>query len=149
LGNSKQYQDINPEDGWELLLKDFGSPNPPGQSTGGTGRNNPFFILYNKYNGKMKVYVAMMGIHSKQATFVRMGFDKADPGTTKSNTNQASRALFSPAEPIQKTVLEFKPVLEYKQMNQVLAFQSANDYQWMVCELTTSYDPCTCESAPK
>lgn len=147
-GNSKQFQDINPEDGWELLLKDFGSPNPLGQYTGGTGRNNPFFILYNKYNGKMKVYVAMMGIHSKQSTFVRLGFDNADPGTTKTSTNQATRALLSPAESIQKTVLEFKPVLEYKQMNQVLAFQSANDHQWMVCELTTSYDPCTCENAP-
>ncbi len=145
-GNSKDFQDINPEDGWELLFKDFGSPNPQGQNTGGTGRNNPFFILYNKYNGKMKIFVAMMGIHSKQSSFVRIGFDNMDPGTVKTSTNQANRTLFSAAEPIQKTLLEFKPVLEFKQMNQVLAFQSQNDYQWMVCELTTTYDPCTCQN---
>jgi hypothetical protein len=145
-GLGKEYQDINPEDGWELLLKDFGTPNPIGETTGGFGRNNPYFILYNKFTGRMKIYVAMMGIQSKQAAFVRIGFDNNDPGTLKlANTNQVNRALFSAAESVQKTVLEFKPVLEFKQMNQVLAFQSTSDYQWTVCELTTSYDPCTCE----
>ncbi|HEY1045459.1 MAG TPA: hypothetical protein VGF79_03405, partial [Bacteroidia bacterium] len=145
LGNSAKYQDINPEDGWELLLKDFGTPNPAGQNNGGTGRSNPYFILYNKFTGKMKIYMALMGIQNKQAAFIRIGFDNYEPGTTKIYaTNQANRALFSNAEPIQKTVLEFKPVLEFKQMNQVLQFQNQLNYQWTVCELTTSYDPCTC-----
>jgi hypothetical protein len=144
-GNSASDQDINPEDGWELLLKDFGSPNPVGQDNGGSGRNNPYFILYNKYTGKMKIYIAMMGIHSRQSTFVRIGFDNPDPGTTKlASTNEANRALFSNAEPIQKTILEFKPILEFKQMNQVMLYQDQLTYQWSVCELTTSYDPCTC-----
>jgi len=148
-GNSKLHQDINPEDGWELLLKDFGTPNPTGSSTGGTGRNNPFFILYNKFNGKMKVYVALMGVHTKQSTFVRIGFDNDYTNENKKGTtSRANRALFSPSESIQKTILEFKPALEYKQMNQVMAFQSVNNYQWMVCELTTSYDPCTCHNTP-
>src|SRR5690606_7936526 len=149
-GNSKDHQDINPEDGWELLLKDFGTSNQPGQTKGGKGRNNPYFILYNKFTGKMKVYVAMMGIHSKQATFVRIGFDNDYANVNKKGaTSEASRALFSTAESVQKTVIEFKPLLEFKQMNQVLAFQSTLDYQWAVCELTTSYDPCTCENAPE
>lgn len=145
-GNSKEFQDINPEDGWELLLKDFGTPNPVGQNTGGTGRNNPYFILYNKFNGKMKIYIAMMGSHTRQTSFLRIGFDNPDEGTEKSNTNQATRALFSNAESIQKTVLEFNPASEFKQMNQVVLMQNEQDYQWMVCELTTSYDPCACEN---
>jgi len=60
-------QDIHPEDGWELLLKNFGTANPMGLSTGGKRIGNPYFILYNKYIGKMKVFMALMGIYDKQA----------------------------------------------------------------------------------
>ncbi len=147
-GAGKEHQDIHPEDGWELLMKDFGTPNTVGSTSGGTGRPNPYFMLYNKYTGRLKIYVALMGVHNQQAAFIRLGFDTKDPGTQKKNTNETTRALFNAAEPIQKTVLEFKPVLEYKQMNQVNNYQDALDYQWTVCELTTSYDPCTCENTP-
>ena len=46
--------DIFPEDGWELVVKNFG------YCPGGTNCSpayaveNPFFILYNKYTGRMK-----------------------------------------------------------------------------------------------
>lgn len=146
-GPDKEHQDINPEDGWELLLKDFGTPNSsPGNNTG-VGRATPFFILYNRYNGKMKIFAALFGSRAQQAAFIRIGF--SDNGSAfKKDLSEASRALFATAEPIQKTVIEFKPLLEFKQMNQIIQYPtfSTTDYQWLVAELTTSYDPCTCEN---
>jgi len=50
-----------------LLLKNFGTANPTGQSTGGKRVGNPYYILYNKHTGKMKVFMALMGIQNKQA----------------------------------------------------------------------------------
>ena len=146
-GSIPEHHDIHPEDGWELLIKDFGSPNPDGKAAGGKRVKNPFFILYNKFTGRMKIYIVLMGqVDSWQGAFVRIGFDNADLGTLKSGTNQASRALFSPSTGVQKTALEFNPVTEYKQLNQVNYYQRATDYQWMLCELATSYDPCACQN---
>ncbi|MCX6176197.1 MAG: T9SS type A sorting domain-containing protein [Bacteroidetes bacterium] len=148
-GPDAKDQDINPEDGWELLLKDFGTPNSvPGNNTG-VGRATPFFILYNRLNGKMKIYAALFGSRAQQAAFIRIGFsdDKLN-ANKKGALSEVSRALYSSAEPIQKTVIEFKPLLEFKQMNQIIQYPtfSTSDYQWLLAELTTSYDPCTCEN---
>lgn len=42
-------KDMYPEDGWELVWKDFGTPtNAPA---------NPFFVLYNKYRGTTRVMI--------------------------------------------------------------------------------------------
>jgi hypothetical protein len=44
-------KDFWPEDGWELLVKDFGEPGGVSQAT-----DNPFYALYNKYTGKLRVF---------------------------------------------------------------------------------------------
>jgi len=140
-------QDIYPEDGWELLLKNFGSQNTSDNSNDGIGINNPYFILYNRINGKLKLYVALFGPRSAQAGMVRLGFSTSVQGQTRTNNSEAQRALFNHNEPIAKMVMEFNPVGEFKQMNQVLALTGSLDYQWMVGEFITSYDPCTCENS--
>lgn len=148
-GQEKEQQDINPEDGWELLLKDFGTPNTSPNDNTGIGRSSPYFILYNRYNGKMKIFVAVFGYRTQQSAIVRIGFsdDYANLNSKNAN-NQAGRALFSHSEPIAKPIIEFKPSLEYKQVNQIQQYPlfSNTNYQWMVAELLTSYDPCTCEN---
>ena len=40
-------KDHKPEDGWELLIKEFGLPSPKDKTV-----ENPFFALYNRYTGK-------------------------------------------------------------------------------------------------
>jgi len=148
-GQNKEQQDINPEDGWELLLKDFGTPNTsPGNNTG-VGRTSPYFILYNRVNGKMKIFVAVFGSRTQQSGIVRIGFsDNNSTQNVKNGNSEAARALFSHGEPIAKTIIEFKSTLEYKQLNQIQQYPTFGNtnYQWFVAELLTSYDPCTCEN---
>jgi|GEM_PF-4990249 len=47
--NGYTYPDIKPEDGWVLLLRDFGDPD------GEIG--TPYFILYNKYRGILRFFI--------------------------------------------------------------------------------------------
>lgn len=46
--NISEGRDIQPSDGWVLVARDFGSPT--------VGATVPFFILYNKYRGLLRVY---------------------------------------------------------------------------------------------
>src|SRR5690606_36282821 len=110
------------------------------------GVNNPYFILYNKYNGKIKIYVALFGQRAANAGMIRLGFSIQVANQIRTTNSEAQRALFNHDEPISKMVLEFNPINEFKQMNQVLSLTGDMDYQWMVGEFITSYDPCTCEN---
>lgn len=47
--------DYHPEDGWELVIKDFGSA---GLSQKGV--TNPMMVLYNKYTSKLRVFICKM-----------------------------------------------------------------------------------------
>ena len=46
--------DFYPADGWELIKRDFGTKYD-GTSDNGYGSPAPYFILYNKYSGKLRV----------------------------------------------------------------------------------------------
>ncbi len=47
LANNGEQQDIYPENGWELVLKNFGTQNTNVGSNDGKGTTIPVFILYN------------------------------------------------------------------------------------------------------
>jgi hypothetical protein len=48
---SHSTKDMYPEDGWMLVYRDFGTPGATFQP------KLPFFVLYNKYRGKLRVMV--------------------------------------------------------------------------------------------
>ena len=49
LGVVTEYADYEPEDGWVLLFKDFGSQRLPVKM--------PYMVLYNKYTGIMRAFI--------------------------------------------------------------------------------------------
>lgn len=49
-----QQKDFHPEDGWELLVKNFGEPTSPVA--------NPFYALYNRYTGKVRAFLLVANI---------------------------------------------------------------------------------------
>jgi len=128
---SAANQDIKPEDGWELIVKNFGTPNPPSTSIGGRGVDNPFFVLYNKHTGKMKIYYAITGVVSATSSYLSIHF----------SDTKLKRALFAHALPVANTLLEFNPKLDFNTFNR---YENSKDYYWMVAEIQTAYDPCTC-----
>ena len=134
LGNSAAQQDINPKDGWELVLKNFGTPNLTSGDNTGRGVANPFFVLYNRYNGKMKFFLALTGIRTGSSALLRIGFLQSQKYT----------ALFSHAEPIAKVLNKFDNTLEFNTINHIAQKNFQDDYYWLVSEIQTAYDPCAC-----
>lgn len=107
-GNTFQYevlnalskpQDIYPENGWELVLKNFGTPNPPNSSTGGTLTPNPIFILYNRYTGRMKTYLTIIGQKTANSAYLQISF----------TINTILNSVYAHATAVSKTLLEFDP----------------------------------------
>jgi hypothetical protein len=144
-GNTFQYemldavgkpQDIYPENGWELVMKDFGTPNPPGETTGGRATPNPIFVLYNRYTGRMKTYLAVVGEKTANSAYLQISFSQ----------NSILNSIYAHAEPVSKTLLEFEPSNKFKSLNEYALQNFEDDYQWMVSEIQTNYDPCMCHS---
>jgi hypothetical protein len=146
--------DILPEDGWELMFKNFGTP--------GTGVNvathQPTFILYNRFTGKMKVFAAATGLHQglSQLTNVNRAALRV------SFPNNDKTALLGMAKPITQVMMSYSVSPsqgsaghymnnEFITPNAISHLGSAGtnappDYQWLMSEFIVPYDPCTCFS---
>lgn len=135
LGNYNQ--DIYPVDGWELIGKNFGTPNSSLNSNDGKGVQNPFFVLYNKYNGKLKIYTAVIGSHTANKAMITFMFDDLTSENLKS-------ALLAHAKPIAQPLQTFEPLNTFKTLNAYELRNHTDDYYWLVSEIQTAYDPCTC-----
>ncbi len=132
---NQDYKDFQPLDGWELLYKKFGSP--------AQGVSYPFFVLYNRFSGKMRIFVNI--VNSSEFTFnnceIALSFDKFF--TDKKNEliqsavlNSLGEHAFSPIE-MQRNTTHYS-------YNQALDNGNQNGYQWMVADFNTLFDPCTC-----
>jgi Secretion system C-terminal sorting domain len=135
LEANNQKQDIYPEDGWELLIKNFGAPDAG--SVLGKGVPNPYFILYNRINGKMKVYYAIVGKREQNSGYLQISFkDKS-----------IKRAVFTTAEPVAQVLRRFHPQNQFKILNNFARMTTDISYYWLVGEIQTAYDPCTCNNS--
>ncbi len=131
LGNNNQ--DIYPIDGWELIGKNFGTPNTSNNSNNGKGVQNPFFVLYNKYNGKLKIYSAVIGSHTANKALIIFQFDEQN----------LKSALLAHAKPIAQPLQTFEPLNKFQTLNAYELRNHTDDYYWLVSEIQTAYDPCT------
>ena len=132
LSDNGLKQDIYPEDGWELIVKNFG--NPATNTSTGNGVDNPYYLLYNKYTGRMKVFYAVIGAHTKNSAYLEIAFDQSS----------TRRAVFAHVTPITQTLEEFDPKNSFKVLNDFAEKVSPTAYYWLVGEVQTAYDPCTC-----
>jgi len=116
--------DFHPEDGWELLAKDFGlQVNPV---------SYPLFALYNKYTGLIRVFVyipiAPFG-DMQNGALLKLSF-----GTDRES------ALLSHLQPILKLFGSFN---KGNVMNAPNFYVNQDDF-WLYAEFPTAYDPCAC-----
>lgn len=127
-------QDIYPADGWELLLKDFGTPTVGGIV--GRKSDNPVFVIYNRYTGRMKVYVAVIGKTVANSAFLQVFFQ----------FSSLKNGIYTHSNAVCKPLLEFETMAKFKALNEYAIKSREDDYQWLVAEVQTSYDPCVCTS---
>ncbi|MDP2175228.1 MAG: T9SS type A sorting domain-containing protein [Bacteroidota bacterium] len=121
-------KDFHPEDGWELVTKNFGinSSNPSDRVT------YPFYALYNKYSGKLRCFMLIVNgeNNNNQGAMLRISF-----------ADQRKTALFQHMKPIANDVVHFNPKVNSENTN----FYSNSNYYWLFSETVVAYDPCTCQ----
>lgn len=126
-------KDYDPEDGWELLYKKFGSE--------AQGLQTPFFALYNKYSGTIRVFVNIVnsGTFPFTASGIKLTYSVPSGITALRQTsllNVIGEYTFAGDE-MMKDVSHFEPG-HYSNAG-------VNDnYYWLAAEFNTLYDPCTC-----
>lgn len=121
--NQVGLKDFQPEDGWELLVKNFGSAT--------LGVSYPFFALYNRYSGRVRAFLLIPEQFGSPQTgaFLHTTFS-ADARRT---------ALYQHMQPIAQ------PVINFQNLDASIPNEFANAYDyWVFAEFTVAYDPCTC-----
>lgn len=116
-------KDFHPEDGWELLVKNFGEPGSP--------VDNPFYALYNRNTGKLRAFLL---VSNAPNTVVSGALLKAnfEGGRTT--------ALYQHMKPIGQAVQNFDLDLNAELPNE---YKNVGNF-WLFSEFVVAYDPCTC-----
>lgn len=124
---NRQNKDFHPEDGWELLVKNFGEYSADGSKDVA----NPFFALYNRYTGKVRAFLL---VADRPASSQNGALLKAKLGGTRFT------ALWQHMKPIGQAVENFN-----RDLNAYLNNPYSNEIdRWLYSEFVVAYDPCTC-----
>lgn len=123
-------KDFHPEDGWELLNKNFGS------AGAGNEVSNPFFALYNKYTGKIRVFFLTPDkLNTLSSLLVTLDFYRA--------YSQKITGMMQNIRPISQVLLNLLPDLHFNTPN----YGEAGEYfYWYTADYVVTYDPCTCNN---
>jgi|GEM_PF-2028231 len=125
------FRDYLPEDGWELLFRNFGSFTQ--------AQPTPHFLLYNRFTGIIRAFVLVANSPSSvQGATVSLEFFESGSSyfETALLNNFGDKTLT--CEDYEIDALKSVPN-EY--VNPPMFSISDN---WMFAEFTTMYDPCTC-----
>jgi hypothetical protein len=122
--------DMKPEDGWELIRRDFGFQD------NGSPAITPIFMpklmLYNKRTGVFRVIIARGELQETyQSAFIKINWDAVSPYQT--SALDYTKRLLSLEEPFVKNTFFISPA---KYFNAPL--------KWFYADFPIQYDPCTC-----
>lgn len=126
LPDGIQSVDCQPEDGWELITKQFGTSAPSGSIS------DPYFILYNKYRGVLRAFFCRVNVIELQnGAVITLGFESG------SNKTALLSHLYPITEPVENFIHEGIMAAPSKYRN--------FDEFWWYADFAVAYDPCTCE----
>ncbi|TAE46535.1 MAG: T9SS C-terminal target domain-containing protein [Cytophagales bacterium] len=132
-GMDEKKMDFHPEDGWELLHRHFGyQPDEVTlQSSAYDSRHYPYYMLYNRYTGKLR-QIATLPYLPGQQLFMKLrhsdGLNKAS-GLLNAYNGGVIRALD------QKT---------YGNVVKSPSKPADDDRSWVAGDFDMMYDPCVC-----
>lgn len=118
-----------PEQGWELIKMDFGfdengNPRSPGVT-------NPYLVLYNRYTGILRAFVARVESQPFNGALFKFEFLEGTPMQTSLLDHNAE--LQSLADPFTKD----------PELNSLAEFLTL-PFKWFYADFPMIYDPCTC-----
>ncbi|MET0463500.1 MAG: T9SS type A sorting domain-containing protein [Chitinophagaceae bacterium] len=121
--------DMQPQDGWELLRREMG------YEQNGTPKNpkpeNPYIVMYNKYNSVMRIFYARSSSAAFTAARVTLNFSSGSPSQT---------SLLDLSEGLKALDTTFIP---HKSFQSPSAFDNRL-HKWFYVDFPMQYDPCTC-----
>ncbi len=118
IGELLYTKDYEPEDGWVLVTGNFGS------SQGYIA--NPYFIMYNKYEGLLRVFVLINSPENYSNASMKLSF--GNDSKTALLTHASNRAW---------------AVDNFKQDNIILATFDMFNHEWLYADFAMAYDPNT------
>jgi hypothetical protein len=134
--------DFNPKDGWELMKRDFGylhdNTTPSNVYPNTAPANAPYYLLYNKYSGKLRVLAVISGIGAQQAISVNLQFSQTidDPGNPNYSNLEFSGLL---------STYDIATALDQKTTIKMVSSMAAyHGKTFFYADFQMSYDPCTC-----
>jgi len=113
-------KDYEPEDGWVLLFRNFGSEQ--------NYLRYPYFLLYNKYTGLLRAFILVDSEENYTTGNLSLAFGSELPNTTALLTHASHRAWAAD--------------LYKKELTAVAVTEIHNGY-WIYVDFATAYDPHT------
>ena len=112
-------KEYHPDNGWELLGRNFGSPSQ--------GVQNPFFILYNRFTGIIRIFVNIKntGNFAVNAATINFYFPT---GTSRS-------AIFNQLGELTNAVNNFEPKAHSNKINQYVNSGVSDNYFWLYSDV--------------
>ena len=125
LQTPKEYE---PTDGWVLMQRDFGTITNP--------VSNPYFVLYNKFSGILRIFVAVTKVYGP--------YNSAVITLKYNNPGVRSAVLENHTKNVYRSALD-----DFD--NQILEINVPNVYgndlpYWLHADFVMNYDPCTCNN---
>lgn len=123
-------KDYSPKNGWELLGRNFGTPLQ--------GIKNPYFLLYNKYTGVVRVFVNLKnsgGVPYNAAT-ITLSF--------KNGGGKRRTAIFNQLGNVTNAVNKINPYAKVNIVNEYINSGVSDNNFWLWGDFVSLYDPCTC-----
>lgn len=122
-------RDHLPEEGWELIIKNFGVGFGPGESV-----SNPSFILYNRFRGIMRVFFGIVEPDGEYSgALINMEFQ-----------SDIESALLTNGVSISTSLDKF---LKDVKLNIPNTIKVESNFTWLMADIPVAYDPCTCTSS--
>lgn len=122
-----------PVDGWELIKKDFGYEDNGTPSNPAASRL--YMILYNKYQGILRVFVARGDQQPYNGATIKLNFN--------SNSASITSLLDYAAEVHALNDFPFDKATNSPVISQVSPFITS-PLVWFYADFPLMYDPCTC-----
>ena len=126
--------DFSPIEGWELITRNFGLFK---DDTKNTGFYCPYFLMYNKYQGKFRIFFAVPSVDATGASAIEVEL-KFNNKEENNDDIAPVTGLFGhngkTSQPldIETTVTTVKGIAKY------------NPSGWNFTDIVAAYDPCTC-----
>ena len=130
--------DFRPEDGWELIKRDFGF-NVDG-TPAATGVVNPSFIIYNKYTGTLRVFVARGELNNAaNRAVIGINFPETPGLPSSMQTSALDLGLGNGPVALDQSFFKKDSSFYYSPVNYIGSY-----FKWMYADFPIIYDPCTC-----